>query len=281
MLPVLAALVGHSQVQAQQVMRLWTEGTGNADKDIPTLTMYTPDSGKATGSAIIICPGGAYRGLAKHEGEDYARFFGSYGITAFVLKYRLGPDYGYKEITADAFRAVRFVRANAKKWNINDKAIGIIGSSAGGHLASTVMTHFDSGDSLSGDPIERVSSRPDFGILCYPVISMGPIGHEVSREQFLGKNPSAALVRLYSNELQVTAETPPCFLWHTAEDKTVSVENSLEFARALQRNGVPFDLHIYEKGRHGIGIGDKPPFVNAHPWTKGLVVWLRVRGVVF
>ncbi len=277
----LALVIGHSRVRAQQVIRLWPDGVGKTEKDAPTLTMYAPDSGKATGAAIIICPGGAYRGLAKHEGEDYARFFASYGMTAFVLKYRLGPESGYREITADAFRAVRFVRSKAKEWNINKKAIGIIGSSAGGHLASTVMTHFDLGDSASSEPLERASSRPDFGILCYPVISMGSISHEISREMLLGKNPSGALVRLYSNELQVTSETPPCFLWHTVEDKAVSVENSLEFARALQASGVPFDLHIYEKGRHGLGIGDKPPFANPHPWTRDLVVWLKVRGVIF
>lgn len=280
MLFVLAAVIGQGRIRAQQVLRLWPDGPGKTEKDVPTLTVYTPDSGKATGAAIIVCPGGAYRGLAKHEGEDYARFFASYGITSFVLKYRLGPEYGYKEITADVFRAVRLVRGNAKEWNISKKSIGIIGSSAGGHLASTAMTHFESGDSTSADPVERASSRPDFGILCYPVISMGPITHEISREMFLGKNPSAALVRRYSNELQVTAETPPCFLWHTVEDKAVSVENSLEFAKALQKNGVPFDLHLYEKGRHGLGIGDKPPFMNPLPWTNDLIVWLRTRGVV-
>lgn len=277
---MLVAVVGHHRIRAQQVVRLWPEGAGMAGKESPTLTVYPPDSGTSTGAAIIICPGGAYRGLAKHEGEDYARFFASYGITSFVLKYRLGPEYGYKEITADVFRAVRLVRARAKEWNISKRSIGIIGSSAGGHLASTAMTHFDSGDSTASDPVERASSRPDFGVLCYPVISMGPISHEISREMFLGKNPGAALVRLYSNELQVNKETPPCFIWHTVEDKSVSVENSLEFAKALQKNAVPFDLHLYEKGRHGLGIGDKPPFANAHPWTKDLIVWLKVRGVI-
>ena len=277
---VVAAVLGQGRVRSQQVMRIWPETTGKADKDTPTLTFYAPDSAKATGAAIVILPGGSYRGLAKHEGEDYARFLTSYGITAFVLKYRLGPDHTYKEIVADGMRAVRFVRANAKQWNIKKKHIGIIGSSAGGHLASTVMTHFDAGDSASGDPVERVSSRPDFGILCYPVISMGPLSHQISKEMFLGKNPSPKLVALYSNELQVSPSTPPCFIWHTVEDKVVSVENSIEFARALQRNGVPYDLHVYEEGRHGLGVGDKPPFTNTHPWTKDLIFWLRVRGVI-
>jgi acetyl esterase/lipase len=267
--------------RAQQVIKLWPEVAGAADKDTPTLTVYLPDADKATGAAIIICPGGAYRGLAKHEGLGYAQFLTPYGITAFVLKYRLGPDgYKYKEISADAARAMRIARANAKQWHIKPDAIGIMGSSAGGHLASTLMTHFDNGDSASSDPLERVSSRPDFGILCYAVISMGPIGHRVSREQFLGLSPSADLVKLYSNELQVTPATPPCFVWHTYEDSSVSVKNSIEFARALAENKVAFDLHIYEHGKHGLGVGDRPPFENVLPWTKDLVVWLKGRGVI-
>lgn len=270
-----------SRSSSQQVIRLWPQNLGKADKDNPTLTMYEPDSGKANGSAVIICPGGAYRGLAAHEGEDYARFLTTYGITGFVLKYRHGGGgYKYPEITADAARAMRIVRANAREWKLNPRKIGIMGSSAGGHLASTMITHFDDGDRSSPDSVERVSSRPDFGILCYPVISMGPIGHRVSREQFLGLTPSTELVKLYSNELQVTAATPPCFLWHTYEDSVVSVKNSLEFARALEEHSIPFDLHVYEDGRHGLGLGDKPPFANTLPWTKDLIVWLKVRGVI-
>jgi acetyl esterase/lipase len=266
---------------AQQVVRLWPEVSGAAEKDTPTLTVYLPDSNKATGAAIIICPGGAYRGLAKHEGEGYAQFLTPYGITAFVLKYRLGSDgYKYKEISADAARALRLVRANAALWHLKLDKIGIMGSSAGGHLASTLMTHFTVGDSTSKDDVERVSSRPDFGILCYPVISMGDITHKVSREQFLGTNPSAALIAFYSNELQVTSSTPPCFMFHTYEDQAVSVENTLSFAKALQKNGVPFDLHIYEHGGHGLGVGDTAPYANAHPWTKDLIVWLKGRGVI-
>ncbi|MBI3005809.1 MAG: alpha/beta hydrolase [Ignavibacteriales bacterium] len=265
---------------AQQTFRLWAEAAGQTEKDIPTLTMYAPDSINQTRTAIIICPGGSYRGLAKHEGEDYARFLASYGIRAFVLKYRLGPVYGYREITADAARAMRMVRDGSRRWNFDTNKIGIMGSSAGGHLASTMMTHFDDGDPSSGDSVERVSSRPDFGILCYPVISMGAIGHAVSREQFLGLNPTEELVRRYSNELQVTPSTPPCFLWHSFDDKIVSVENALEFANALKKNGVPFDLHIYEQGRHGLGLGDKAPFANPHPWTRDLTAWLKARGLI-
>jgi acetyl esterase/lipase len=242
--------------------------------------VYPPEERKATGTAIIICPGGSYRGLAKHEGEDYALFLSSLGIKAFVLKYRLGPVYSYREITADAARAVRIVRTSAQAWGIHPDKIGIMGSSAGGHLASTMMTHFDLGNPDSPDPIERASSRPDFGILCYPVISMGPIGHAISREQFMGANPPDEIVRLYSNELQVTPHTPPVFLWHTYEDTVVSVENSLEFAMALKKNGVPFDLHVTERGRHGLGLGDRPPFNNRHPWTNDLLVWLKVHSLI-
>ena len=271
---VVAIWFGWVSGWAQQTFRLWPETPGQTEKDIPTLTMYRPDSSKTTGAAVIICPGGSYRGLAKHEGEDYALFLASYGITALVLKYRLGPVYGYREITADASRAMRIARAGAHRWKLNPNKIGIMGSSAGGHLASTMMTHFDNGDPASPDSIERVSSRPDFGILCYPVISMGAIGHPISREQFLGPNPTEELVKRFSNELQVTSSTPVCFLWHTFEDTTVSVDNSLEFAKALKKDGVPFDLHIYEQGRHGLGLGDKYPFANAHVWTKELIIWL-------
>ena len=265
---------------AQQVYRLWPEVPGETDKEIPTLTVYTPDSGRASGAAIIICPGGSYRGLARHEGEDYARFLTSYGLRAFVLKYRLGPVYGYREITADAARAMQIVRAGARRWNLDPNKIGIMGSSAGGHLASTMMTHFTLGDPASADSLERISSRPDFGILCYPVISMGTIGHRISRENFLGMNPSEELVMRYSNQLQVTSSTPACFLWHTFEDTVVSVQNSLEFAKALKNNGVPFDLHIYERGRHGLGLGVTYPFVNPHPWTKDLIVWLKLHDLI-
>jgi acetyl esterase/lipase len=277
---VVAVCLSSVSSLAQQTFRLWPERSGETEKEIPTLTMYIPDSSKTTGTAVVICPGGSYRGLAKHEGEDYALFLASYGIRAFVLKYRLGPVYGYREITADAARAIRIVRAGGHRWNVNPNTIGIMGSSAGGHLASTMMTHFDYGNPASPDSVERVSSRPDFGILCYPVISMGPIGHAISKEQFLGPNPTAELVMSYSNELQVTASTPACFLWHTWEDTTVSVENSLEFAKALKKNGVRFDLHIYEKGRHGLGLGDKYPFANPLPWTKDLILWLKVHGLI-
>ena len=252
---------------------------GNEPKDIPTLTPYLPEGTPATGAAMVICPGGGYGGLAGHEGEDYALFLNQAGITGFVLKYRLGSNgYRHPVMLKDAARAVRLVRARARDWGIDPARVGIMGSSAGGHLASTLLTHFDGGDPAAEDPVDRQSSRPDLGVLCYAVITMGEFTHAGSRRNLLGSDPAEDLIRLLSNELQVTAETPPCFVWHTWEDTAVPVENSLQFAAALRQAGVAFDLHIYERGRHGIGLRDKAPFVNAHPWARDLAFWLKERG---
>jgi dipeptidyl aminopeptidase/acylaminoacyl peptidase len=166
------------------------------------------------------------------------------------------------------------VRSRAKESKVDPARVGIMGSSAGGHLASTLLTHFDRGNANATDPIEKQSSRPDLGILCYPVITMGEKTHQGSKKNLLGENPSEELVKLLSNELQVTKETPPTFLFHTAEDPAVPVENSLMFAAALAKNGVPFDLHVYEKGRHGIGLA------NGHPWTTECLKWLKLHGFV-
>jgi len=270
--------------QAQAPVPLWPGAApgalGNQPKDIPTITPYLPDPAKATGAAIVICPGGGYGVLmSSYEGEDYALWLNELGITGFVLKYRLGSDgYRHPHPLEDVARAVRLVRSRARQWNLDPRRIGVMGSSAGGHLAATLLTHFDAGRPDAADPVERESSRPVLGILCYPVISMGPLTHEGSRRNLLGDNPSADLVDSLSNERQVMPQTPPCFIWHTREDRTVKVENSLEFAAALRRNGVPCDLHIYQKGDHGIGLGDKPPFLHAHPWTKELASWLKKQG---
>jgi acetyl esterase/lipase len=271
--------------QPEDPIPLWSGGApgalGTAPEDIPTLTPYPAPPAKATGAAIVICPGGGYGHLAAHEGNDYALWLNDLGVTAFVLKYRLGAQgYRHPRMLEDAARALRLVRARARRWSIDTKRVGIMGSSAGGHLAATLLTHFDAGRPDAADAIERESSRPDLGILCYPVISMGPLGHAGSRQNLLGDNPSPALIENLSNERQVTPQTPPCFLWHTWEDQTVKVENSLEFAAALRRSGVPFDLHIYQKGRHGLGLADKPPFANAHPWSRDLAFWLREQGFV-
>ena len=213
---------------------LWPQGApgalGTSDKDTPTLTPFWPDPAKATAAAMVICPGGGYGGLAPHEGEHYARFLNEQGVAGFVLKYRLGSSgYRHPSMLQDAARAVRLLRANAGEWKLNTNRIGIMGSSAGGHLASTLLTHFDAGKPDSADPIERQSSRPDLGILCYPVISMGQFAHQGSKKNLLGNEPSPELVRELSNELQVTKETPPCFIWHTLADTGVVVENSVQF----------------------------------------------------
>lgn len=258
---------------------LWPNGApgaqGDKDVDPPSLTVYLPEA-KASGAAMVICPGGGYGGLAPHEGSDYALFLNRYGITCFVLKYRLGSaGFRHPVMLWDAARAVRFVRSHAAEWGVSSNRIGIMGSSAGGHLASTLLTHFDAGDPSAPDPVDHASSRPDLGILCYAVITMGENTHQGSRANLLGDEPPAELIASLSSEKNVTPQTPPCFIWHTWEDSAVKVENSLEFAAALRAQGVPFDLHIYQKGSHGIGLNDKPPFTNAHPWTADLVYWLR------
>jgi acetyl esterase/lipase len=265
---------------------LWPQGApaslGSTPFDIPTLTPYLPEPVKATGAAMIVCPGGCYGGLATHEGEGCAVWLAQHGVAAFVLDYRLGT-HGYRHpvMLWDAARAVRFVRADCAQWGIDPKRIGIMGSSAGGHLASTLLTHFDAGDPEAADPVDRVSSRPDLGVLCYPVLTMGSDTHDGSKENLLGGNPSPELVDLLSNEKQVTKETPPCFIFHTWADAGVKVENPLLFARALREQGVRFDLHIYENGEHGMGLGkhEADPS-NYHPWTGDCLYWLQAQGFV-
>jgi len=283
---ILVLLAGSlaSQGQTNLAFALWPDGApgalGKADKDIPTLTPYLPESTKATGAAIVICPGGGYGGLAPHEGVDYARFLNEQGIAGFVLKYRLAPaGYHHPAMLQDAARALRTVRARASEWNLDPKRIGIMGSSAGGHLASTLLTHFDAGQPDDKDSIERQSSRPDLGILCYAVITMGEFTHQGSKNNLLGKEPSPELVQNLSNELQVTKDTPPAFIWHTWEDNAVPVENSLQFAAALRKANVPFDLHIYQKGGHGLGLGSsKWDPEHRHPWTQDCIYWLKAQG---
>jgi acetyl esterase/lipase len=275
-LAMLTALLSFSSL-AQEAFPLWKNGApgalGSDTKDIPTITPFLAPKEKATGAAIVIFPGGGYQGLADHEGKAYALWLNTLGIHGFVVKYRLGSaGYRHPRMLEDAARAVRTVRARASEWGIDPKRVGVIGSSAGGHLASTLLTHFDSGNPNGDDMIEKESSRPDLGILCYPVITMGQFTHEGSRKNLLGPNPSEDLVDFLSNEKQVTSETPPTFLFHTVEDVVVPVENSLMFAEALRKHGVSFDLHIYEKGRHGIGLA------NGHPWTKDCEAFLKVHG---
>jgi len=270
--------------QPHEALPLWPAGApgalGTEPKDIPTLTPYLPDPAEATGAAIVICPGGGYGGLAQHEGDHYARWLNELGIAGLVLKYRLAPGgYHHPSMLEDAARAVRMARFRAADWKLDPQRIGIMGSSAGGHLASTLLTHFDTGKPDSQDPLERQSSRPDLGILCYAVITMGEFTHQGSKHNLLGNDPAPELVRNLSNELQVTPQTPPCFLWHTFEDKAVPVENSLQFAAALRKAGVPMDLHIYQKGGHGLGLGSGnwDP-TKRHPWVSDCAYWLTTRG---
>lgn len=272
--------------EMQNPIPLWPEGApgqhGTNANDIPTITPYLLDGTNATSAAMVICPGGGYGGLASHEGKDYALWLNQHGLTCFVLKYRLGShDYRYPVEFHDVTRAMRWVRAHAQEYNIDPHRVGIMGSSAGGHLASTLMTHFDSGNSNATDVIERESSRPDLGILCYPVITMGEFTHQGSRDNLLGKNPDPELVKLLSNQLQVTAQTPPCFIWTMYGDKVVPVENTLMFAAALQKNHVPFALHIYDQGWHGMGLVAKPPtFADPHMWTAECLFWLQEHNFV-
>ena len=287
---VVLVIIGQMALSAQSLptpeapIALWPEGApgalGTGSNDIPTLTAYFPPAELATGAAMVICPGGGYGGLAPHEGKDYALWLNEQGIAGFVLKYRLGSHgYRHPRMLEDAARAVRLVRFHAAEWAVDPRRVGVMGSSAGGHLASTLLTHYDAGQPAAADPINRLSCRPDLGILCYPVITMGQYTHKGSRENLLGKDPGAELVRDLSNELHVTSDTPHCFIFHTSDDPVVPVENSLMFAAALRQAGVPFDLHIYQHGPHGIGLGSKIDDPSHwHPWTRDCRFWLKEQG---
>jgi acetyl esterase/lipase len=262
-------------------MSLWADGPPGVAKDgpglKPSLTLYQPTPEKATGAVIVVCPGGGYGGHADHEGRPIAEWLNGLGITAVVLKYRLAPHSHHPEMLQDAARAIRTVRANAEAWKIDPKRVGVLGFSAGGHLASTIATHFDAGNPEATDPIDRQSSRPDRAILIYPVISMNPpYTHGGSRKNLLGENPSKELADSLSNELQVTKETPPTFLAHTDQDKAVSAENPLLFALALRREKVPVELHLFEKGQHGLGLG-RPGFAFSE-WPQLCEKWLDGQG---
>jgi acetyl esterase/lipase len=263
------------------VIRLWSGDApgakGATDADIPALTVYFPEADKANGASIVVCPGGGYGVLAAHEGKPVAEWLNHIGITAFVLKYRLGPKYHHPVMMQDVNRSIRTVRAKAVDWKIDPHRIGVLGFSAGGHLASTAVTHFDDGEADAEDPIDRVSSRPDFGVLIYPVITMtGPFVHEGSRKNLLGDAPSEELMDLLSNEKQVTEKTPPCFLVHTSTDEAVPFQNSLIFAEALQKHHVPVELHVFDHGRHGFGLGGKDPVLSQ--WPVLCESWMQHHG---
>jgi len=262
-------------------MRLW-EGAapgalGTDDADVPTLTYYAPQ-GRGTGTAVVVAPGGGYGALAmNHEGRQIANWFNAQGVAAFVLKYRLGPKYRHPVELGDAQRAIRLVRARATEFGVLPDRIGMMGFSAGGHLTSTAGTHFDAGTATSADPIERVSSRPDFLVLAYPVItSSGPYVHAGSMRNLLGDSPAPDLLASLSNDLQVTSDTPPTFLFHTNADTAVPAENSVLFYLALRKAGVPAELHVFEPGPHGVGLAMGDATLNG--WPPLLSQWLRQHG---
>ena len=258
---------------------LWPDkvpgATGEDEPDRPTVRIHQPPKEKSNGAAVVICPGGGYGIIAMdHEGSQVANWFNSQGVTALVLRYRLGPKYRHPMPLNDAQRAIRYARANAEKLGIAPGRIGVMGFSAGGHLASTAATHFDAGDKDAADPVDRVSCRPDFVILGYPVVSLtAEYAHKGSGKNLLGENPDPKLLELLSNEKQVTAETPPAFLFHTSEDAGVPPENSVAFYMALRKAKVPAELHIYQQGPHGVGLAPGDPALNT--WKDRLFDWLR------
>ena len=275
-----AALLAQRQTPDPPAFPLWSGGApgaqGSEEKDIPTLTPWIAKN--PNGKAIIVCPGGGYGALAvDHEGKQIAQWLNSQGISAFVLRYRLGPKYRHPAMIHDAQRALRTVRFRAAEYQVNPAKIGIMGFSAGGHLSATAATHFDAGNAASADPIDRVGSRPDFAVLAYPVITFTdePYVHKGSRRNLLGDNPDAKLVDNLSNERAVTRDTPPCFLFHTDADSAVPPENSVLFYLALRKHGVPAELHIYEKGPHGVGLAWSDIALSS--WPARLADWLRNR----
>jgi acetyl esterase/lipase len=243
----------------------------------PTITWFPPPAGTATGAAVVVCPGGGYVRLAvNHEGGGFTRFLNAAGVASFVLKYRL-VEYGHPAPLRDVLRAIRLVRSRAAEFGVRPDRIGVAGSSAGGHLAASAATLYDAGDGRTGAKLDEVSARPDFAILQYPVITMsGPHGHRGSRRSLLGDIPSDELARFLSPELQVTRQTPPCFLVHTTEDTAVPVENSLAFFGALRAAGVPAEMHLYEKGPHGFGT--REGLGTTSLWPKRCEDWMRASG---
>ena len=245
----------------------------------PDIAVFLPSKKNSTGEAVVICPGGGYGILAYDwEGSDIARWLNSQGIAAFVLKYRLPGSKSniipHKSPLMDAQRALRMVRSNAAAWNIDPGKIGIMGFSAGGHLASTLSTHYDAGDPSNSDPVEQLSCRPDFSILVYPVISFtGEFQHSGSRINLIGKDADGELVNYYSNELQVTEDTPPAILIHSDDDESVPVENSIVYYKALRANKVSSELHIYPYGGHGysLAIGQG----HLATWPDRVIEWIR------
>ena len=262
--PAIAVAQSAKPANGKRIL-LWPDGApgakGKTDRDRPSITVYAPPKAKRNGCAVVVCPGGGYGGLAvSYEGRDVARWFNTFGVTGFVLRYRHAPHYRHPAPLQDVQRAIRLVRQRATTFGVDPQRIGVMGFSAGGHLASSAGTHFDAGKKDAKDPADRVSCRPDYLVLVYPVISMTTqYTHKGSRRNLLGPNPGEKLKKLMSSELQVTKDTPPTFLMHTSGDKPVPAENSVLFYLALRKAGVPVEMHIYERGRHGLRAGEEGP----------------------
>jgi acetyl esterase/lipase len=264
----------------KQTLLLWPDGApgalGTGDEDKPSMTVFPAPAEKANGAAVLVCPGGGYGVLAAHEGAPVAEWLNTLGITGVVLKYRLGPRYHHPAMLNDVSRGLRMIRYHAREWGLDPDRIGVMGFSAGGHLASTLLTHFTAGDPAAPDPVDRVSSRPTLGILVYPVITLTPPYAQMgSRDNLLGNNPPQDLVDFLSSEKQVTAQTPPTFLVCNDEDTVVPCENSLLFALALRKAHVPVELHLYEKGQHGYGMAGNDPVLS--DWPRCCEAWLQYR----
>jgi acetyl esterase/lipase len=247
---------------------------GDSPADKPNITPYLLE-GQRPFAAVVVCPGGGYAGLADHEGKPIAEWLNSIGVSAFVLQYRVAP-YKHPVPLGDAQRAIRLIRSQAKEWNIDPQRIGILGFSAGGHLVTSTATIFDTGYPEAKDPIDRQSCKPNALVACYPVISFGEYRHHGSMVNLIGENPDIELRTYMSLENRVTEDTCPSFLWHTAEDQAVPVENSLLFALALSKNKVPFELHIFPHGVHGLGLAQNHPEANA--WPNLCATWLKELG---
>ncbi len=286
---LLVALVLPVQVFAAEpsVEGLWPAGApgakGDAPGDKPTLTVYLPEKDKATGAAVVVCPGGGYGHLAMdHEGHQVAQWLNSLGVAGFILTYRhrnSGVGYGHPAPLQDAQRAIRTVRSHAAQWGVKPDRIGILGFSAGGHLASTAATHFDDKVYEASDAVDRVSARPDFAVLIYPVISMAePYTHRGSVQNLVGRDPDPELLDKMSGEKNVTAKTPPTFLVATWEDTGVPAENSLYYCLALRKARVPAEMHLFAKGPHGFGLGARIPGANA--WPNLCAKWMDVMGLL-
>lgn len=279
---VVFAITVFGSVNAQEVVLLWPEGApeaaGTDEADIPSLTVYLPDADKASGTGIVICPGGGYGHLAMdHEGHQVAKWLNGLGIAAFILKYRHAPGYKHPTPLRDAQRALRMVRARADEWGVQAGKIGVLGFSAGGHLAATTGLQFGWHDEWANDEIGQLSARPDFMVLVYPVISMTEsYMHRGSRNNLLGEPADAELAIKLSHEKQVTSDTPPAFLIHTTKDTSVPPENSIYLYLAMREAGVDAEMHIYEQGRHGFGLAPYDPVLST--WPGRCVDWLRQRG---